>query len=79
MQEVNRRLPHGVTVNTHDMLSVRRAHDITETTRPDFMHRPRYGSPQYSDVFVDWIVAEYGRDNDFFTKARDRYYEMVHL
>jgi hypothetical protein len=76
--EINRRLPRNVTVNAHDVLSVRRVHGIDEQARPEFAHRPKFGSLQYSDELVDWIVDEYSRDQDFFSKARERYYELRH-
>jgi hypothetical protein len=75
---VSERLPGGATFNSRDLLSVRRAHAIDETTRPDFVRLPRFGSCQYSDAFVDWLVQQYNRDNEFFDKARARYYELTH-
>jgi hypothetical protein len=44
VKEVNRRLPKGVRINSHDILSVRRT-DGTDST-PLFFHQPRFGSPQ---------------------------------
>lgn len=64
VKEVNRKLPTGVKINAHGVLSVRRAHG-TETN-PMFFHQPRFRSPQYSDSFIDWIVEEYAHDKDFF-------------
>jgi hypothetical protein len=72
VQEVNRRLPKGVRINAHDVLSVRRTHGTD--TNPLFFHQPRFGSPQYSDSFIDWIVEEHARDKDFFANARAHYY-----
>jgi hypothetical protein len=76
---VNEVLPQGVTINPHDVLSVRRAHDIDPTTHPEFAHQLRYGgSPQYSDAFVDWIAEQYALDDQFFEKTRQRYYDILH-
>jgi hypothetical protein len=75
---VRRRLPRNVSVNAHDLLSVRRAHNIDHETHPDFVHRPRFGSNQYSEAFVDWIVEQYEANAEFFAGARDRYYDMLH-
>jgi hypothetical protein len=72
IREVNARLD-GQTVNAFDVLSVRRVYAITEETRPEFVHVPKFGSPQYSDAFVDWLVAENERDPDFFPRAKTRY------
>jgi hypothetical protein len=73
LEEVNKRLPGGAHVNAHDVLSVRRVYDVREATMPEFTHEPKYGSPQYSPLFVDWLVEQYQRDNDFFWKAKEQY------
>ena len=72
IREVNARLD-GATVNAFDVLSVRRVHAITEESRPEFVHVPKFGSPQYSDAFVDWLVAEQERDPGFFPRAKAAY------
>jgi hypothetical protein len=72
IREVNARLGEG-TVNAFDVLSVRRVHAISEETRPEFVHVPKFGSPQYSDAFVDWLAAEHQREPGFFAKAKARY------
>jgi hypothetical protein len=72
IREVNARLD-GTPVNAFDVLSVRRVHDVTEETRPEFVHVPKFGSPQYSDAFVDWLVSEHERDRQFFTRAKTKY------
>jgi hypothetical protein len=70
--EVNARLD-GTTVNAFDVLSVRRVHSITEQSRPEFVHVPKFGSPQYSDAFVDWLVGEFEREPQFFARAKKAY------
>jgi hypothetical protein len=72
IREVNARLD-GHNVNAFDILSVRRVHAISEETRPEFVHVPKFGSPQYSDAFVDWLVGEHERDLEFFAKAKTNY------
>ena len=72
IREVNARLD-GQRVNAFDVLSVRRVHAISEETRPEFVHVPKFGSPQYSDAFVDWLVGEHGRDAEFFSRAKVGY------
>jgi hypothetical protein len=72
IREVNARLD-GEGVNAFDVLSVRRVHSITEETRPEFVHVPKFGSPQYSDAFVDWLVGEHQRDQAFFEQAKRTY------
>ncbi len=34
------------------------------------MHQPKYGSPQYSDDFVNWLVGQSDLDANFFENAR---------
>jgi hypothetical protein len=72
IREVNKRLGEGA-VNAFDVLSVRRVHAISEETRPEFVHVPKFGSPQYSDAFVDWLVGEQQRDPKFFETAKQKY------
>jgi len=72
IREVNARLADHTT-NAFEVLSVRRVHRITEETRPEFVHVPKFGSPQYSDAFVDWLVAEHNRDPEFFPRAKAAY------
>jgi len=72
IREVNARLGEG-TVNAFDVLSVRRVHAISEDTRPEFVHVPKFGSPQYSDAFVEWLVSERERDAQFFERAKASY------
>jgi len=72
IREVNARLGEGA-VNAFDVLSVRRVHAISEATRPEFVHVPKFGSPQYSDAFVEWLVGEQERDPQFFEAAKASY------
>ena len=72
IREANARLGEGA-VNAFDVLSVRRVHAISEETRPEFVHVPKFGSPQYSDAFVDWLVSEQQRDPSFFEAAKRTY------
>ena len=46
IREVNARLD-GDGVNAFDVLSVRRVHAISEDTRPEFVHVPKFGASAY--------------------------------
>jgi hypothetical protein len=72
IRELNTRLGEGA-VNQFDVLSVRRVHEISEETNPEFVHVPKFGSPQYSDAFVDWLVERSEQDPAFFSDAKARY------
>ena len=73
VREVNARLPEGVSITPYDVLSVRRVHSIDEESHPDLAHVPKFGTTQYSDAFVDWLLAQYERDPDFFARAKAQY------
>ncbi len=73
VQETNRRLPRGVEINKHDIMSVRGVYHIDE--RREFICKLRFSSPLYSNAFVDWLIEHYLEDNDFFISARRRYRE----
>lgn len=67
---VNAMLPQGVDINSRDLLSVRRAHGIDGDLR--YFHKPKFGSPQYSDEFAKWLVERHKENKDFFQEARDK-------
>lgn len=77
IEEVNRRLPEGRSINSYDFQSVKRTQEIDQESHPDFVHRPRFGTNQYSESFVEWLVAKIEGDASFVPAARDRYYELV--
>ena len=59
-----------VVVGHYDVQCVRRVYDIDQQER--YYHRPKFGSPQYSRAFVDWLVSSYRNDTDFFADAKAR-------
>jgi hypothetical protein len=72
---VNQRLGNKKTVNSYDILSVRKVHKIHE--KPEYYHKPKYSTPQYSEDFVDWLVKQYERDPSFFEMARQKYRQLM--
>lgn len=72
IQAVNRRLEGKKTVNAYDIWCVRKVHGI-DTAKPQYYYKPKFGSPQYSQAFVDWLVRSYEQDPSFFDKAREKY------
>lgn len=73
---VNEKLPEGIEINTYDILAVRRTHGIEGD--PRYCHKPKFGTPQYSDAFAEWIVEEHKKDSDLFKKARKKHYAQTH-
>ena len=76
LRQVNRALPTGVHINGHDILCVRNQHDISPTSKPQFVFKPHASaSPQYSALFIDWLTESYDANNEFFCLARQHYRE----
>jgi hypothetical protein len=71
VQELNRRLQGKKSINQFDIQCVRQVHDIE--SRPEYFYQSKYGSPQYSEAFVEWLILQHEKDSDFFDRARDEY------
>ncbi len=71
IQELNRRLQDNTSVNRFDIQCIRAVHKIEQ--KPDFYAQPKFGPTQYSDAFIEWILAEFSKDPNFFAKARNEY------
>ncbi len=78
LPELNKRLGSGSAVNSYDLLSARRVHGIDSAARPDFVYQPHWpnSSPQYSEEFIDWLLAQAKADPQFFEKARAKFHTM---
>jgi hypothetical protein len=68
LKELNKRLGGKVNVTGHQVQCIRRAHGIDQN--PTYSHQPKFATRQYSAAFLDWMVDQYNRDAEFFTKAR---------
>jgi Schlafen, AlbA_2 len=75
--EVNRRLPTGTTINTHDVKCIRTILKLDGATAPEFCHRPKFGVTQYSQQFAEWLVAQHKKDPSFFANLRKRYHDIA--
>jgi hypothetical protein len=64
---LTRRAGHPIAT-AFEIQCVRRVHGTD--AREEFFHRPKFGSPQYSEAFVSWLLAEHQRDPQLFEKAR---------
>jgi len=76
INQVKKNLPDELWFNSYDVTSLWYAHDIGK--HPEFYHTPKFGSTQYSDAYVEWIVNSYNNDGEFFNKARESHYELKH-
>jgi hypothetical protein len=64
-------LDGAATANTHDIQCVNKVHGVRK--RAEWFYQGKVvGSPaQYSQAFVDWMVARVKQERDFFVKARE--------
>jgi hypothetical protein len=69
VEKLNARLPGGKRITPFDILCVRQVHMI-DASKPQYYHRSKFSSPQYSDAFVDWLLDEFVKDGSFFENAR---------
>jgi hypothetical protein len=56
------------TVNSYDIQIVRKVHGVDDN--PNFSHKGKFATRQYSEAFVDWVSSEFEKDVSFFEKAR---------
>lgn len=71
LEAVNRRLAGKKRVTSWDLYCARKVHVVER--RPDYFYKPKFGSPQYTDAFVNWLTKEYEADASFFDRAKARY------
>jgi hypothetical protein len=43
------------------------------TEGPEFFHKSKFASPQYSAALYEWLLDQYTRDGQFFVKAADEF------
>jgi len=65
---VNKRLDQKRKVSAFDIQCVRKVYDID--SNPAYSGMLKFGSRQYSDAFIDWMIDYYKKDPAFFDKAR---------
>jgi hypothetical protein len=59
----------GVRLTGHDLLCVRRQYGLDED--PTYSSKHKFGSRQYSEAMVDWLVTRYRADANFFNAAKE--------
>jgi hypothetical protein len=69
VEKLNSHLAGGKRITPFDIQCVRQVH-LIDATKPQYYHRAKFASPQYSDAFVDWLLDEFVKDGSFFEKAR---------
>ena len=64
------RMP-DLQITQFDLLAMRKVNDTD--ARPEFVHKPAFGSNQYSVSFVDWLQRQIENDPQFIARAREQY------
>ena len=76
MEEVNKRLSDGTSINSYDVLVARKIYDIDSVT--EFFFQPKFGSPRYSEACVEWFLKHHSEDPLFLIRTRENYYTATH-
>jgi len=76
IDKVNSLLSSDYSINQHDIKCVVKVYGVKK--RPDFFYQGAIsGSPvQYSEHFVQWLVQQFNKNNNFFLNVRQKYREM---
>ena len=74
IEAVNKRLEGRKKISSHDVLCIRRVHEIQK--KIEFCYTQNFASPLYSQQFVDWIVNKFDEDPQFFAKAKERFDQL---
>ena len=69
IQKVNAALPESATINQFHIKAIRHLYDID--SKPEFIYKGKFSSPQYSESFYEWLLECYSRDTGFFKNASD--------
>lgn len=68
VREVNQRLAGRKVINGHDLICIRRVHQIQQ--KIIYCYTQNFASPRYSPAFVDWLIEQYEANDAFFDQAR---------
>lgn len=75
VEKVNAHFQGRVRVTTNNIVAIRRIHKSEEDRL--LCYRPKYGSPLYSDMFVQWVTSQIEDDVAFLAEVRQRYHQMT--
>ncbi len=74
VREVNQRLASKRSINSHDIICIRRVYAIQKQIQ--YCYTQNFASPRYSQQFVDWIVGQYESNSAFFEETRAKFDEL---
>ncbi len=71
IEQVNKALPESDKINLYDIQCIKRLYNIESNYA--YCHRSKFaGFPQYSELFIKWIISEYNKDKHFFRSSREK-------
>ncbi|ODA42700.1 RNA-binding domain-containing protein [Desulfosporosinus sp. BG] len=71
LEILNDKIRRERSINNYDLLCVRFSHNVD--SNPAYFYKSKFSTPTYSERFVNRIIDEYEKDNNFFEKARTVY------
>ncbi|WP_242164963.1 ATP-binding protein [Lysobacter sp. M15] len=77
LRVVNAMLPDLVTINSRDLLAVRRTLSIDGNAL--YCHTPKFGTTQYSDSFAEWLVEQHKANSNFFENSRSEFNKKLRV
>ncbi|HKB89130.1 MAG TPA: RNA-binding domain-containing protein [Opitutaceae bacterium] len=75
IEAINRHFAGSVRFTTNDNIAIRRLHKIEVLTK--FYYRPKFGSGQYSDAYVQWAIEQIAADTNFLSNIRRNYHQLL--
>ena len=68
VRRLNEELKDKESVSSYDILCLRRLHNLDGNS--DFCHKPIFGSMQYSETLIDWIMKQVRANARFLEESR---------
>lgn len=67
---LNNNIGNGRRQVNYDIQCIRQIYEIEK--KPQYYYKPKYGTPQYSDLFLQWLLEEYRENLNFFEETREK-------
>lgn len=67
---LNNSLGNGRPLVPYDIQCIRQLYEIEK--KPQYYYKPKYGTPQYSDHFIQWLLEMYRKNPNFFEDTREK-------
>jgi hypothetical protein len=72
VSKINQNMKAMEKINQYDIQAIIHVHSI-DTLKPNFYYKSLYGPKQYSQAFIDWIIANHQKNPLFFLKTREAF------